>query len=54
MAKKGFLPTPFVDDLGHPKDFGWGPIEDMDFLGNILLMFLYLLTGVSYFLVLYG
>jgi hypothetical protein len=27
-SKKGFLPTPFLDDTGHPRDFDWKPIED--------------------------
>lgn len=29
-SKKGFLPTPFLDETGHPRDFDWKPIEDED------------------------
>uniref|UniRef100_A0A8W8L3R3 Uncharacterized protein n=1 Tax=Magallana gigas TaxID=29159 RepID=A0A8W8L3R3_MAGGI len=34
-SKKGFLPTPFLDETGHPRDFDWKPIEDEDLEKNL-------------------
>ncbi|XP_021351828.1 inversin-like isoform X2 [Mizuhopecten yessoensis] len=38
MAKKGYLPTPFLDMMGHPRDFNWGPLEDEEFNENLRYM----------------
>lgn len=36
-SKKGFLPTPFLDETGHPRDFDWKPIEDEDLESKSML-----------------
>lgn len=30
VSKKGFLPSPFIDPQGYPKNFDWNPLEDED------------------------
>ena len=37
-SKKGFLPTPFLDETGHPRDFDWKPIEDEDLESKSLVI----------------
>lgn len=35
VAKKGYIPTPFVDDEAFPRNFNWRPIDDDEFVSNL-------------------
>lgn len=35
VSKKGFLPSPFIDNQGYPRNFDWNPLEDEDLANNL-------------------
>jgi hypothetical protein len=40
VSKKGFLPSPFIDNQGYPRNFDWNPLEDEDLASKLYKSYL--------------